>query len=396
MTHKSLPKDLVFVAAKRTPFGTFGKSLKDVSAIDLGVIASKAAMEQAGVSPADIDNVIFGNVVQSSKDAIYMARHIGLKAGVPRDVPGLTVNRLCGSGFQAVISGALEILAGQATTVLCGGTENMSQVPHHIYGARWGLRLGRSEMVDYLWEALTDPYIDMAMSGTAEKLAVQYEVSREDSDELAALSHQRAEAATNNGVFAAEMTPVTIKHRKGDIVVDKDEHFRPGTTAEGLAKLRPIFGGVITAANASGINDGAGALILTTRDNAEAKGWAPLARLVSWGVVGCDPTIMGIGPVGAIKNALSMADLKLDQMDLVEVNEAFAPQYIACERALGLNREITNVNGGGIALGHPLAATGARITAHLIHELRRREAKLGIGSACIGGGQGIAVVVEAM
>lgn len=392
----SLPKDLVFVAAKRTPFGTYGKSLKDVSAIDLGVSASKAALESGGVSAEDVDCVIFGNVVQSSKDAIYMARHIGLKAGVPENVPGLTVNRLCGSGFQAVISGALEILTGQATTVLCGGTENMSQVPHHIYGARWGLRLGRSEMVDYLWEALTDPHIEMAMSATAEKLAVKYEVSREDCDAYAALSHQRAEAATKNGTFKAEISPVTIKGRRGDTVVDTDEHFRPGTTAEGLAKLRPIFGGVITAANASGINDGAGAMILTTRENAEANGWAPLARLVSWGVVGCDPTIMGIGPVGAIKNALAMADLTVKDMDLVEVNEAFAPQYIACERALGLNREVTNVNGGAIALGHPLAASGARITTHLIHELRRRDAKLGVGSACIGGGQGIAVLVERM
>jgi len=392
----SLPKDLVFVAAKRTPFGTYGKSLKDVSAIDLGVEASKAALEAGGVAAEDIDHVIFGNVCQSQVDAIYMARHIGLKAGVPEGVGALTVNRLCGSGFQAVINGAQEILTNQATTVLCGGTENMSQIPHHVYGARWGLRLGKSQLVDYLWEALTDPYAGMAMSATAEKLAKQYEVSREDCDTYAALSHQRAEAATQNGVFNAEMAPVTIKHRKGDRVVDTDEHFRPGTTADGLAKLRPVFGGVITAANASGINDGAGAMILTTKEQAEAKGWTPLARLVSWGVVGCDPTIMGIGPVGAIKNALKMADLSLDDMDLVEVNEAFAPQYIACERALGLDRDKTNVNGGAIALGHPLAASGARITTHLIHEVRRQDKQLAVGSACIGGGQGIAVLIERM
>ena len=389
-----LPQDLVFVAAKRTPFGAFGKSLRGVSAIDLGVVASQAAFDASGVAPEDVDHVIFGNVCQSSVDAIYMARHIGLKASVPEHVGALTVNRLCGSGFQAVISGAMEILTGQATTVLCGGTENMSQIPHHIYGARTGLRLGQGKLVDYLWEALTDPYIKMAMSGTAEKLAKQYEISREQCDALAALSHNRAEQATADGIFHAEMAPVTISHRKGDIVDDKDEHFRPGTTVEGLAKLRPVFGGVITAANASGINDGAAAMILTTADHAAAKGWTPLARLVSWGVVGCDPTIMGIGPVGATQKALSMANLSLDDMDLVEVNEAFAPQYIAVERALGLNREITNVNGGAIALGHPLAASGARITTHMIHELKRRDKTLAVGSACIGGGQGIAVVVE--
>ncbi len=395
---KRLAKDIVIVAAKRTPFGTYGGSLKDLSATDLGVIASKAALEQAGARPEDVDAVVFGNVVQTSGDAIYLARHIGLKSGVPQHVGGLTVNRLCGSGFQAVVNAAQEILTEQAETVLCGGAESMSQAPHVIRGARWGLRLGQAPMTDYLTESLTDTFAGMPMSSTGEKLAAQYEVSRQDSDVLAALSQQRFAAAQAEGRLADELTSVTIQGRKGDVVVDKDEHNRPETTVEILAKLRPAFGkdGIITAGNASGINDGAAALLVTTADNAAAKGWTPLARLVSWGVTGCDPTIMGIGPVGAIKNALKMADLSLADMDLVEVNEAFAPQYIAVERALGLDRDKTNVNGGAIAVGHPLAASGARITAHLTYELRRRGARLGVGSACIGGGQGIALVLEAV
>jgi acetyl-CoA acyltransferase 2 len=394
---KSLSTDIVFVAAKRTPFGTYGGSLKDVSATDLGVVAAQAALGESGVSPGDVDAVIFGNVVQSSADAIYLARHIGLKAGVPQEVPAMTLNRLCGSGFQAVVSGALEILAGQATTVLCGGTESMSQVPHVIRGARFGIKLGQAPMSDFLWESLTDAYTAMPMSKTAEKLAQQYGISREDADAFAALTQARFAAAQAEGRLDAEMAPVTIKTRKGDTVVDKDEHNRPDTTTASLAKLRPAFGdGIITAGNASGINDGAGALIITTAANAAAKGWTPLARLVSWGVVGVDPSVMGIGPAPAIRAALNMADLTLADMAIVEVNEAFSPQYIAVERELGLDRDKTNVNGGAIAVGHPLAASGARITAHVIHELRRRRAALGVGSACIGGGQGIAVIVEAL
>lgn len=395
---KTLSKDIVFVAAKRTPFGAFGGGLKNLSATDLGVIASEAALEQAGAAPDDVDAVVFGNVIQSSRDAIYLARHIGLKSGVPQHVPGLTVNRLCGSGFQAVVNGAQEILTEQATTVLCGGTESMSQAPHVMFGARWGIKLGQAGMIDYLWEALYDTYAGVAMSGTAENLAEKYDISREQADAYAALSQERFANAQASGYLDAELAPVTIKGRKGDTVIDKDEHNRPGTTAEKLGKLRPVFkkDGVITAGNASGINDGAAALLITTAENAAAKGWTPLARLVSWGVTGCDPKIMGIGPVGAIKNALKMADLTLADMELVEVNEAFAPQYLAVEKALELNRDITNVNGGAVAVGHPLAASGARITAHVIYELKRRGHKLGVGSACIGGGQGIALVVEAL
>ena len=274
----------------------------------------------------------------------------------------------------------------------------MSQAPHVIRGARWGLRLGQAPMEDYLWAALTDTYADMAMSGTAEKLAEQHGIGREEADAYAALSQARFAAAQSAGYLAEEIASVTLKERRGERVVDKDEHNRPDSTAGKLGRLRPVFkkDGVITAGNASGINDGAGALLVTTSERASAMGWAPLARIVSWGVVGCDPTIMGIGPVGAIRQALAKAELSVSDLELVEVNEAFAPQYLACERALGLDRSITNVNGGAIAVGHPLAASGARITAHLMYELRRRGKSLGVGAACIGGGQGIAICLEAL
>jgi acetyl-CoA acyltransferase 2 len=393
----TLPKDIVFVSAKRTPFGGFGGAFKKLTAIDLGVEASNSAMAACGVAPEDIDHVIFGNVMQTSADAIYMARHIGLRAGLPQSTPGLTVNRLCGSGFQSIVNAAQEILTGQATTVLAGGTESMSQAPYVLRDTRWGTRLGQAPpLSDSLWDGLYDPVADLAMAGTAEKLAAKYDVSREEADAFAMLSQQRFANAQREGYLTAEMAPVTMKTRKGDLVVDTDEHPRE-TNMEGLGKLRTVLkDGVITAGNASGINDGAGAVIVTTLEHAKNKGWAPLARLVSWGVVGCDPKIMGIGPVGAIKNALSMAKLELSDIDLVEVNEAFAPQTIACERALGLDRDKLNVNGGAIAVGHPLAASGARITAHAIHELRRQNKNLGVVSACIGGGQGIALTVEAL
>ncbi len=392
----SLAKDIVIVAAKRTPFGGFNGSLASLSATDLGVHAAKAALEAGGVDPSDVDAVVFGNVIQSSKDAIYLARHIGLRAGVPEAVPALTVNRLCGSGFQAVVNAAQEILTGQATTVLCGGAESMSQAPFVMWGARQGLRLGDKPMSDYLWEALFDTYAGAAMSQTAENLAKRYEIDREASDAYALVSQQRFAAAQNAGYFDAELTPVVVPSRKGDITVSRDEHNRPETTLATLAKLRTAFGegGIITAGNASGINDGAGAVVVTTAELARERGYKPLCRVVSWGVSGCDPKIMGIGPVGAVRNALRMAGVEIGDVDLVEVNEAFAPQYLAVERELGLDRERTNVNGGAIAVGHPLAASGARITAHLAHELRRRGARLGIGSACIGGGQGIALLLE--
>jgi acetyl-CoA acyltransferase 2 len=394
-----LSTDIVFLGAKRTAFGTFNGSLQKLSATDLGVHAAKAALEQSGVSPDDVDHVYFGNVMQTSVDAIYLPRHIGLKVGIPETVPAVGVNRLCGSGFESITAGAREILCGDAQVVLVGGTESMSQAPHIIRGARTGYPLGRApEMEDSLWSCLTDTYTGMPMAITAENLAVQYKISRSMCDEYAQRSQQAWGNAQANGWFTDEITPIELKSRKGVTVFDTDEHPRPDASAEGLAKLRAVFkkDGVVTAGNASGICDGAGAMVISSRTFADEKGLKPIGRLVNWGVSGCDPNIMGIGPVPAARAALKRAGLGMGDMDLIEVNEAFAPQYLACEAALELPREKTNVNGGAIALGHPLAASGTRIMTHLLYELRRRGGRYALGSACIGGGQGIAVIVEAL
>ncbi len=399
MPAKALSRDIFIVAAKRTPFGTFGGKLTKLSAIDLGVIAAKAAFEAGKVDPETVDHVVIGNVSQTSADALYMARHVGLKSGVPVPVPGLTVNRLCGSGFQAVVNGAQEILLGDAEIVLTGGTENMSQAPHAARGIRFGTKLGKSpELEDTLWSSLYDPYADCAMANTAENLAEQFDISREACDEYGLRSQKTWAAAQEAGRFEQEMAPVELNSRKGPETFAVDEHPRPQSTLEKMAKLPPVFkkDGRVTAGNASGICDGAGALILASAEAVSKHGLSPLARLVQWHVAGVDPKIMGIGPVPAIRGALERAGLGLGDLDLVEINEAFAPQYLACEKELGLERDKTNVDGGAIALGHPLAASGARITAHLIHELRRRKGRYGVGSACIGGGQGIALVVEAV
>ena len=392
-----LSKSIVIVGAKRTAFGTLQGTLKGVSANDLAVHAAKAALAQAGISLADIGHVILGNVMQTSADAIYCARHVGLKAGIPIATPALTVNRLCGSGFQAVINGAEQILLGETEAVLVGGTENMTQAPHILRGGRDGWAFGKAPQVgDSLWDALTDSYCQTPMAVTAETLAEKYGITRENCDELALSSQKRYAAAHEKGIFKDEIAPLEIAQKKATVTFDKDEHPRATTTAEVLAKLPTAFkkDGVVTAGNASGINDGAACLVLTTEEYAKSKGLAPLARIVSWGVAGVDPHIMGIGPVPAIKAALARAELTLKDMDLVEVNEAFAAQYLACEKELGLDRSRTNVNGGAIAIGHPLGASGARITTHLTYELRRRNAKYAIGSACIGGGQGLAVLLE--
>lgn len=399
MPGKALSRDIFIVAAKRTPFGTFGGKLKKHSAIELGVIAAKAALEAGKVDPEAIDHVVFGNVSQTSADALYMARHIGLKAGVPVPVPALTVNRLCGSGFQAVVNGAQEILVGDAEIVLTGGTESMSQAPYAARGIRFGIKLGQSpELEDTLWSSLYDPHAGCAMANTAENLAEKFGISREMCDEYGLRSQKLWGEAQEAGRFKEEMAPIEIKGRKGPEVFDTDEHPRPDATLEKMAKLPPVFkkGGTVTAGNASGICDGAGSLIVASGEAVKKYGLTPLARLVQWHVAGVEPTEMGIGPVPSIRGALERAGLGLDEIDLVEINEAFAPQYLACEKELGLDRHKTNVDGGAIALGHPLAASGARITAHLIHELRRRGGKYGVGSACIGGGQGIALVVEAL
>jgi acetyl-CoA acyltransferase 2 len=393
-------RDVVFLSGRRTPFGTFGGSLKDFTANDLGVFAAESAIAAAGVDAADVDHVIFGNALQTSADAIYLARHVGLRAGVPQEVPALTINRLCGSGFQAIISGAQEILLGEADVALCGGSESMSQAPHVVRGARWGaLRLGEASghFEDLLWAALTDSFCQRSMAQTAETLAERYDVTREEADHLAHLSQQRAHAAWQEGRFATEVEPVVVETRKGQTTFETDEHMRPDTTPEALAGLRPYFrkDGLVTAGNASGIGDGAAAVVIAAADSPEASAGSPLGRLVSWGIAGVDPAIMGIGPAPAARRALEKAGMSIDDMDLVEVNEAFAPQYAAVVRELGLDLERTNVDGGAIALTHPLAASGTRITVHLLHELRRRGARYGLGSACIGGGQGAAVVVEA-
>ncbi|HCH63903.1 MAG: acetyl-CoA C-acyltransferase [Deltaproteobacteria bacterium] len=399
--------DIVFLSGKRTPFGTFNGVFTDISAIDLGVIAGKAAIEQAGVSPSDIDHVIFGNVMQTSPDAIYGARHIGLKCDVPIPVPAVTVNRLCGSGFESLAQASQLLRLGEATMVLAGGAENMTQSPHTIRGARKGFRLGGTKMNDYLQEVLFDTQAGCQMAITAENLAEKYGISREDADDYGFRSQTAFDAALKAGKYADEIVPVTLKTRKGDRVVEVDEHpqlsplaperFRARFSREAMAKLRPIFkkDGTVTAANASGINDGAGAMVMTTAAVAEQRGLAPIGRLVSSASVGVEPKLMGIGPVAAIQTALKRAGMSIGQMELIEINEAFSSQYLACERELGVDRAITNVNSGGVAVGHPLAATGTRITMHLIYELRRRGLKYGVGSACIGGGQGIAVVVEA-
>jgi acetyl-CoA acyltransferase 2 len=390
-------KSIVILGAKRTAFGTMGGALKGVNANDLAVVASKAALSQSRVAVGDVGHVIVGNVMQTSADAIYCARHVGLKAGLAIATPALTVNRLCGSGFQAIVNGAEQLLLGEADVVLVAGTENMTQAPHILRGGRDGYAFGKAPALeDSLWNALTDSYTNTPMAVTAENLAVKYEISREACDAYALSSQKRWAAAQEKGLFAQEIEPMTLTQKKATITFDKDEHPRPQTTLEALAKLSPVFkkDGVVTAGNASGICDGAAALVLATAEYAEKHGHKPLARVVEWGIAGVDPTIMGIGPAPAIRQALARATLTLSDMTLVEVNEAFAPQYLAVEKELGLDREKTNVNGGAIALGHPLGASGARITTHLVYELARRGGRYAVGSACIGGGQGIAVVIE--
>jgi len=392
-------RDVVIVAAKRTPFGAFGGTLKDVKATELGELAARAAIAESGLALSDFDQVIFGCVAQTTPEDVYCARHIGLRAGLPVEVPALTVNRLCGSGFQALISAAQEIRSGEAEACLVGGTESMSLAPHVVRGARWGLAFGKAPpLEDLLAAALTDTYAGCSMGETAENVAERYGISRAAADAYALSSQQRWAAADREGRFAAELTPVEVKSRKGPVRFGRDEHPRPDTTPEGLAKLSPVFraGGTVTAGTASGISDGAAALVVTSRRFAAARGLRPLGRLRSWAVAGVEPKLMGMGPVPAIRAALQRAGLDRDQIDLFEVNEAFAPQVLAVIGELGLPLDRTNVNGGAIALGHPLGASGARIVGHLLHELRRTGGRRGLGAACIGGGQGIAVILESL
>ncbi len=394
---KKLSKEIWIVAAKRTPFGAMNGSLKGISAIDLGVHAAKAAIAQSGVETKEFGHVILGNVQQTSSDAIYGARHVGLKCEIPIEVPALTVNRLCGSGFQAVVTAAEQILLGEANAVLAVGSENMSQAPHSVYGLRDGQKFGRPpKMVDTLWEALTDSFCNTPMAVTAENLAEKYDITREDADAYGIQSQQRWARAQENGFFADEIAPITIKSRRGDKVVDTDEHPRPETTMDILGKLPPVFkkDGVVTAGNASGICDGAAALVVVDGEWGKSRGLTPIAKIVQWGVAGVEPTLMGIGPAPAIRNALTRAGMEISDVDVFDINEAFAPQFLAVQKELGLDNDKTNLNGGAIALGHPLGATGARITTNLVYTTKKLGKSISVGSACIGGGQGIAIVLE--
>ncbi|XP_045777981.1 3-ketoacyl-CoA thiolase, mitochondrial [Maniola jurtina] len=391
-------KGIFIVGAKRTPFGTFGGVFKNTSATELQTIAAVAALKEAGVAPGQVDSVIVGQVMSASQtDGIYTPRHAALKAGIPQDKPALGVNRLCGSGFQSIVNSAQDILTGAAKISLAGGVENMSQAPFAVRGVRFGTMLGSTyAFEDTLWAGLTDSFCGLPMGMTAEKLGGQFGITRDEVDNFALRSQQRWKKANDAGVFKAEIEPVTLTIKRKEVKVDTDEHPRPQTTIEGLKKLPPVFKkeGLVTAGSASGISDGAGALILASEE--AAKNLKPLARLVGWSYVGVDPSIMGVGPVPAIENLLKATKMTLNDVDLIEINEAFVAQTLSCAKALKLDMEKLNVNGGATALGHPLAASGSRITAHLVHELRRRGLKRAIGSACIGGGQGIAVMVEAV
>ena len=389
-------KDIFILGGARTPMAEYAGKLKDISALELGAIAARAALERTGVTPEAVDHVVFGNVLQTSSDAVYGARHVGLKAGLPVEVPALTVNRLCGSGIQAAVSGGHLILLGEADVVLTGGMESMSQAPHVIRGLRSGLRLGQGQLEDTLWSALLDTHCGCTMAGTAENCAAKYGISRQAQDEYAIRSQQLADKAWTEGRLKEEVVPVELKTRKGVELFAQDDHMRPDTTMEGLAKLPAAFSknGCVTAGNASGIVDGGAALLLASEAGVKTHGLTPLARLTHWAYVGVEPTLMGMGPAPATRLVLDKAKLSLGDIDLVEVNEAFAAQYLAVETELGLDRDKVNVNGGAIALGHPLGMTGTRLLLSLTMELRRRGLKRGLATACIGGGQGIAAIVE--
>jgi acetyl-CoA acetyltransferase family protein len=393
--------DIAIVNGARTPFGRYCGKLKDFTAQELGAFAAKGAMERSGVDPKEFDHVVFGNAQQTSGDALYGARHVGLRAGIPIEVPALTVNRLCGSGMQSIVSAAQMIQTDEAKVVLAGGMEAMSQAPFVIRG-RDGFTLAPGgKLEDSLMVALLDSYCGSYMANTAELYGSQQGITREMQDEFALRSQKCADDAYKAGRLQEEIVPVPLRNHKGEPTgesLSEDDHRRPQTTMEGLAKLKPAFGknGTVTAGNASGIVDGAAAVVMMSLDEARKRNLVPLGRIVSWGYAGVEPKVMGRGPVPASQIALQKAGMSLEYMDLIEVNEAFAAQYLAVEKELGLDREKVNVNGGAIALGHPLGATGTRLVLTLLYELRRRKKKYGLATACIGGGQGIAMIVETL
>ncbi|HXT23250.1 MAG TPA: acetyl-CoA C-acetyltransferase [Candidatus Eisenbacteria bacterium] len=390
------PTDVVIVAGARTPMSRYTGAFSDVSAIELAAVASREAIRRSGATPEEFDHAIFGNVMQTSADALYGARHVALKAGLKTETPAVTVNRLCGSGIEAIAQAAQRLLLDENELILAGGMENMTQAPFVIRGLRNGLKLGGGALEDSLMAGLTDTYCGLPMALTAEKLAEQFGVTRKDADAYALRSQQKADSAYKACRMKEELVAVEVKQGKKTITVSEDDHRRPETTMEILEKLPPSFkkDGIVTAGNASGIVDGAAAVVITKEKIAKDRGLKPIGRIVSWATTGVDPSIMGIGPVPSSQRALKAAGLAVDQMDRVEVNEAFAAQYLAVEKALGLNRDKTNVNGGAIALGHPLGASGTRLVITLLNELRRNNLRYGLATACIGGGQGIAMIVE--
>lgn len=390
-------KEVVIVSAVRTPVGSFGGVFKDVSAVDLGVVAVKEAIRQAGIKPEDVDDFYFGCILQAGLGQ-GVARQVSVNAGLPHSVPATTINMLCGSGLRTVSLAAQTILAGDNDVVVVGGTENMSRAPYVLNNARYGSRMGNDTMVDtMIHDALTDAFNNYHMGVTAENVAEKYGITREEQDAFAAASQNKAEKAMAEGKFKDEIAPVSIPQRKGEpIIVDTDEYPKKGVTPESLAKLRPAFkkDGSVTAGNASGINDGAAALVVMSREKADALGLVPLATIVSYGNGGVDPSIMGVGPVPSTKNALQKANLTIEDMDLIEANEAFAAQALAVGKELKWDAEKVNVNGGAIAIGHPVGASGARILVTLLHEMKRRKSTYGLATLCIGGGMGTSVVVK--
>ncbi|MHA3793181.1 beta-ketothiolase BktB [Sphingomonas sp. YL-JM2C] len=389
-------QDIYIVGAARTAIADFGGALKDVPPADLGVIVARAALERAGLEPGDVQNVVMGQVMPTEPRDAYLARMVGVNAGVPIETPALTLNRLCGSGVEAIVTGAKAMVLGESDIVLAGGAEVMSRVPHVVKGARWGTKMGNVEMTDGLIEALSDPFDKVHMGITAENVAERYQITREAQDALALQGHQRAAKAIAEGRFKAQIVPVEVKTRKGVVAFDTDEHVRGDVSAEELAKLRPVFkkDGTVTAANASGINDGAAMVVLATKKAVDEKGLKPLAKILSWGHAGVEPLYMGIGPVKAVPIALERAGLTLADIDVIEANEAFAAQACAVAQELGFDPDKVNPNGSGVALGHPVGATGAILTVKTVYELERIGGRYGLITMCIGGGQGIAMVVE--
>lgn len=389
---------IYIVAARRTAYGTFGGSFKNITATQLQVAAAQQALKDANLSPEKVDSVVIGHVMPGTQtDGGFLARHAALTLGIPTETPAFAVNRLCGSGFQSVINGAQDIILGAAKVSLTGGTENMSQAPFIVRNVRFGTTLGQPySLEDSLWTGLTDTYCKLPMALTAEKLGEKYDIKREKVDEFSLLSQTNWQKGQNEGAFKAEITPFKLKVKGKEVEFQVDEHPRPKTTLEGLAKLQSLFkkDGLVTAGTASGICDGAAAVILASEEAVKEYNLKPLARLVAYSTVGVDPSIMGEGPVPAIKNALKAAGWSLNDLDLIEINEAFAAQTLACAKALNLDPSKLNVNGGAVALGHPLGSSGSRITGHLVHEMQRKNLKRSVGSACIGGGQGIALLLE--